>query len=720
VSLEGIIKPVHPGQQESWCLWWFLTALAVVFGIVSLAPELGAPAINDDVLHELLAEEGARHWHAHWPVDFWFPPVSTGFPLVGFYQHLSHLTAALVSHVARIPDQAGLVFAVLRLLVLVLTPLSIHLSTRRLGFTHRAAALAGALYVVLNSAGYYGIGWDSYVWRGHGLSTQAWGVFFMFPALAWGLHALRKGSVWTAGLLLAACSLSHMMTGYLAALLLALSAALPDAATSWRRRCSRLVGVAAVTAAGVAYFAIPLILNRGVLLKSRWEPSWKWDSMGWQWVLPRLARGEVFDGAGWPVLSILVAFGFAVVGWRALRGRPLRHDSQLDRWLVVGFCFCLLLWFGRATWGPALLLLPLSEGLHMHRFIVGVQVFGVMLAAQGVENLLVMAQQSHRRFWARCVMVVVVIGLAHALVTQRAFVRQGQQWLAEAKTALESADDFDEIVEELRQLPAGRVHAGFAGTWGKSLTIGTVPAYVHLQRKGFDMVGYLFMAMARPGEWQMRLDVKRAEHCDLYNIRYIIAPQTQPQFDFAKVAQNGRFVLYEVPTSGYFALGQIGTTGSNRDSRPAPDAEWEHIYQEGDAWLQGTGPREGRYLLLDPAQAREFGGSGGTILDETVAPGRYGCQVASAAETGVVLKVTSHPWWRCTVDGEAARISRIYPDFMAVRVPPGRHRVDFRYEVPWWKKFLFAIAVTTLGWGVVGEPLLRWRRRSQTRIAVQP
>jgi hypothetical protein len=57
--------------------------------------------------------------------------------------------------------------------------------------------------------------------------------------------------------------------------------------------------------------------------------------------------------------------------------------------------------------------------------------------------------------------------------------------------------------------------------------------YAHLQAAGLDMVGYLYMAMARPAEWQMRLDYRRLEHDDLYNLRYVVAPQTVAMPDFA-------------------------------------------------------------------------------------------------------------------------------------------------------------------------------------------
>ena len=41
-----------------------------------------------------------------------------------------------------------------------------------------------------------------------------------------------------------------------------------------------------------------------------------------------------------------------------------------------------------------------------------------------------------------------------------------------------------------------------------------------------------------------------------------------------------------------------------------------------------------------------------------------------------------HPWWQARVDGEAAEVLRAQLAFMAVRVPPGTHRVELELRPP--------------------------------------
>ena len=54
---------------------------------------------------------------------------------------------------------------------------------------------------------------------------------------------------------------------------------------------------------------------------------------------------------------------------------------------------------------------------------------------------------------------------------------------------------------------------------------------------------------------------------------------------------------------------------------------------------------------------------------------------ADAPDGGwLVLNDIWHPWWTCALDGAPATIERANVAFRAVRLPPGRHRLDFRFE----------------------------------------
>ena len=509
-----------------------LVAAALAFGAVLLGREwqVAAPQVNDSILHERLAEYAALYWNEHWPVDFWFPEVSAGFPMFAHYPHLSHLTAAALAKAVAAPERAARVYETLRILLLVLTPLSIFVSLRHMRLDDWMAAFAALLYTVLASRGNFGIGWDGAVWRTSGLGPQVWGVFLFFPAVAWGYGAVRHGrSVLVAGGVLGLCFLSHFLYGYMAALSLALLLVLPDRDVAWRIRLTRLVALGIVAGAATAYFIVPFALNTDVLLHSRWEPQWKWDSRGWGWLIERLGRGEIFDAGNVPALSLLVGLGVVVALARA------RRDATA-RWIVACFALWLVLLTGRAGIGGLADLLPLSGGLHMHRFIGAVQAFGLMLAGLAVSACGGFVRRRPGGSAAAIAVCAVALALllAAPLRQQIAFQRKDVVWALEHKEGVAHASHLHDIMTLLHNLPPGRVHAGFHGTWGKEFKVAYAAVYDLLQAQGFDMVGYLFMAMARPGEWQVRLDYRRREHCDLFNLRYVVAPRSLAPPPFAR------------------------------------------------------------------------------------------------------------------------------------------------------------------------------------------
>jgi Bacterial membrane protein YfhO len=697
-----------------------LVAAAVIFGAVLLGREwrVGAPQINDAILHEALAQYAALHWDEHWPVDFWFPDVSAGFPMFAHYPHLSHLTAAALAHAASAPERAGRVYDFLRTLLLTLVPLSIFVALRRMRLDDWTAAFAALLYPLLASRGSFGIGWDSAVWRASGLGPQVWGTFFLFPALAWGYAAVRDGrSALAAGGLLALCFLSHFLYGYMAALSIAFLLVLPDRDVPWRRRLPRLARVAAVAALATAYFTVPFALHTGVLLHSRWEPQWKWDSFGWSWVLTRLARGELFDAAKVPVLSVLVGLGLLVAIVRA------RRDPAL-RWIAACFALWIVLFTGRAGLGAAADLLPLSGGLHMHRFIGSVQAFGLMLAGLGASAGVGWLRGRLGRPAVALPLCAAALALLLAAPVRKqiAYMKQSTQWASEEKEALARAYDLRSIVGVLRRQPPGRVHAGFHGTWGKEFKIGREPLYSLLQTQGFDMVGYLFMAMARPGEWQVRLDYRRRDHCDLFDLRYVVAPRSvfMPRFARRK-AVRGDFALYEMPTSGYFTPARVEPLAADAlGGKSAGEASGEEIYALGDRWLQGRGPAERRLPALDGSTDPALPAApSGVVLEETVRPNLYEARVANAEPTDVVLKVTYHPSWRAEVDGVPVAVREVLPSFMAVRLGPGHHTVRFTYEPPRWKRLLFWVGASVIAAALValgGEAVQSGRKATRNDL----
>ncbi|MBN1344258.1 MAG: YfhO family protein [Phycisphaerae bacterium] len=92
-------------------------------------------------------------------------------------------------------------------------------------------------------------------------------------------------------------------------------------------------------------------------------------------------------------------------------------------------------------------------------------------------------------------------------------------------------------------------------------------------------------------------------------------------------------------------------------------------------------------------------------------PGRYWMRTRASGGRRLVLTESYHPQWRCTVNGEPARILLTDYMFMSVPIPPGQ------CEIAWWYDpvyFRWGTAVTLAATGLVIAVLIgawiQWRR----------
>jgi len=90
-------------------------------------------------------------------------------------------------------------------------------------------------------------------------------------------------------------------------------------------------------------------------------------------VLRGLVVGHLFDFGRIPSLTYLAAVGFGIC---LLRWRNERYLIP-----IAIFTLWLMLYFGRATWGSLMDVLPLSREIHMNRFVGGVHLGGIFFIA---------------------------------------------------------------------------------------------------------------------------------------------------------------------------------------------------------------------------------------------------------------------------------------------------------------------------------------------------
>ncbi|HEY3218400.1 MAG TPA: hypothetical protein VGK15_04855 [Candidatus Limnocylindria bacterium] len=679
--------------------------LPMVFNAIALLPEIAIaiPSNNDDANHYMYVREiDAAVYGGANPIDFWVSEMEFGFPPFVYYQHLPHLAVVALHRTAFFWLDLLTVFNVVRWLLLVGLPVTVWFSLRRLGVPAAGAVVAGAAAALVSGDGRFGIEFDSFVWRGWGMYTQLWGVHLTFVSLALLHELLERGrGLRRTILVLSALALSHLIWAYMAAISVLVLFLVGIRRATWRVRLVRLVAAALGVTVVTSYMWLPFLTQRAYLNVSQpYLPQWRFDSFGFGQIGTWLATGDLLDHARLPVLTALMAAGIIAA---------VRRRDRLAALAVALLAVWLVLWSGRTSLGPLADLLPFSHGLHVHRFVGGVDVAAVLLIGLGASAVwrLSGAEASSRRALATGALFLAL--LAPALAERADYYGWNTTWLTQTRDALLRDTDSATVVAALKELPPGRVYAGLSNDWQRGLDFVPFNSVRFPDLLNFDGIARLakpYASLSLDADLAFSFDERERALWDLYNVRYAIARtgQVVPQF-LVPVRAIGKYVIYAAPTTGWstFAL-SYQTQGVSTDralffdllastdvNRLADHTFTRYDYPAPEAALSAPQPRcyVDRHVAYERMQAGRY-------------DGLLGCDSGTSL---VILKVTYHPNWHVTVDDRPVDSFMVSPGFVGFEVPSGNHFVTAQYVSTPLKTPLLAIGLLT----VVGLVVLRRR-----------
>jgi hypothetical protein len=713
----------HWFHRRESIIAYLLVLFAVAFNLYHLYPEVAGDVLawNDTVFH-LLAIEAAVEAIDQGQnfTDPWQGSMGMGFPLFHYYQHLPHVTIALFHVITLGIFPLADLLNWTNYLLLSLFPLSIYWSLRRFGFDRPSAGMGSVVASLVATSGIGGLSFASYIFRGWGVHTQVWAMMLLPPALALGYQVLRegKGYFWAA-LLLAATLISHLIYGYMAfltlgvlALIQPLESANPKALLQTiLLRWSRLILLLLLVVAVTSYFLVPFFLDRSYLNNSVFHHITRHDSYGISAVLRGLAVGHLFDFGRLPALTYLAALGFGICLFR------WRNERYLIP--VAIFLMWLMLYFGRATWGGLMDLLPLSREIHMNRFVGGVHLGGIFLIAVALATPLRWALSRSNVWYAVAALALVFLVLLPVFGERRSYLAENALSIDKGRQALIAEDeDLAALYARLNQLPPGRVYAGHArgfvlDHWSDHYLVGGIKVYHLLHGQGLDMVGKVYHSYSLNSDVLINFDEQRWDHYNLYNARYVVAPEGQIFPEFVRLLQQfGRHRLYQVDTTGYFDLVGSDLTFAGE----TPD-----LYLAASTWLGSRMPVAKKHPVVtfgDPSQGESpltsaidlipemdppAGPPRGTVISEDVGGDYFAADVNVKRDSMLLLKATYHPNWRATVDGVKTDTVMLMPSFVGVRLPPGDHNVRIEYRPRRLRMILLVLGLLTLPMIWLGE-----------------
>jgi hypothetical protein len=584
----------------------------------------------------------------------------------------------------------------IRFTLLVGFPLAVYWSMRRMAFSTVAAAVGAASASLLSANGRYGFEYGSYVWLGFGMFTQLWAMSLSFVTLACLDRLVTSGKGYVAAVMsFTLLVLVHLIYAYMMAITALLLVLVGLTRSDAGRRIARLAIVGALVAVATAYMSLPFVLERLYLSASPYLQRWKYDSYGARDILTALVNGDLLDFGRLPVLTALLALGLAAA--LCTRSRPARLS-------LVLFTAWLLLYFGRPTWGRLLDVLPLHEGVLMHRFAGSVHLAAILVIGLGGEWI---ARRLPTLDGRRRVLVLVLVVLAllvPAFLERRAYYARNAQGMERNRQALTGDTDAAAILATLRALPPGRTHAGLRANWGSSLRMVDLHFYDLLPFHRLPAVSPPYSSVSLNADLIWHFDDRDAAHYELFNVRYLVAPRAWVAPGFLRVIkETSRYVLYETPARGY---AELVTLAGRVTASTQPI-----LFRQNLDWFQHGGSAAGRYVRRDfparsgaadaagvgkPAAGEPAGCPERGVTDERVEAARITLVTECPAASTLVLKLTYHPNWRVTVDGAEVETFMVSPSFLGAAMPAGRHEVRAEYRSTRYRMALLGIALVTL------------------------
>lgn len=663
---------------------------------------------NDLAVHQAFTAWARNRIAAgHFPMDGWFPYLTGGLPAFHQYQSLGHQVIAAIEVVTGAHNLTEYSMWIL----LGTWPLCLYSSVRLLGAKRWEACIAAYLALLPTAVPLLGYELRSYL--ASGVWTQLLGMWLFPLALALTLRAIQRGRGYALAILVSGgCVAVHYPTGFLLMLMIGLMPFIRPSAIKQRFPRAALIGLG--SAAVASFTIVPLLEDSRYLgISENVRDTYLGKSHGGRQVLAWLVGGGLFDAGRAPVLTVLVLLGGAVCLLEARR-------SDRHRLLLLLFVVSILLFSGSSVVGPVLKFIPgASEDLQLNRYIIGVHLAGLLMAASGLLEitaaLLRWMQQSNRVF-ARPTLVragILVLILAVLVVPGRDRVEFLNAGGATQNRVLAAQAEQRPLVNELVRRAT---HKGPGRFYGGSLfgpnsppankflaklgIVGGATAGSAFLRVPVDSIGFNLRTAALPSDVELRFDESLPAHYRLWNVRYLVLPKpVPPQVPTRQLATNDWVTLYEVDGVDGNYLRVVDTVG------PAIEADRYDIGKQMEGFLASSDLRNDRYNVVafdgdraaTPTLRGAADGSAGRTVSERVdlEEGRFTATVEASRRAAVLLPAGYHPRLKARVDGEPARIDMVAPGFMTVPIDQGRHRVEIFYECYqyYWVWFLLAAVV---------------------------
>jgi hypothetical protein len=493
------------------------------------------------------------------------------------------------------------------------------------------------------------------------------------------------------------------------------------------KRIIRLAAILALFLVAIAYFFIPMQLDNAYHAHSTYDFPEKWDSYGFRYIAIHFLNGDILDFGRIPLITVLSVMGIIF----AFGKKAFRY-----RWAAAASVIWFLLYFGRATWGPLMDLMPMSSDLHLHRFVTMIHLFGAIMA--GIM-LSVLYRKISSKFGQIAALGLILLIVCPIYWDRYLFLQLNTRWIRENLAACQKEDPaLRSILDKVQKSPPGRTHPGRRANWGGSFKVGQTPVMYFFGPEEMPTLSYLPFSWSLASDFSENFNEYDKAQYNLFNVRYYLAQKGKDIPSFLKeIKKAGRFQLYGADTTGYFDLVEspiamyadknsvwnlmVQWQRSSMVSKKQYvtiffDRKFHKGYQDymilKDRWEfwrktpSMIGSEDIQYPSGEPVNvfsmqdvlqsARYPQASPGTVISEDPGKNVFTGKVKAEKDCLLLFKMTYHPGWHAYIDGKEKEKTILSPGLIGVNVNKGIHSVKFEYRAQWWKTPLLFMGLLSL------------------------
>lgn len=606
------------------------------------------------------------------PLDFWYDTTPYGFALFRSYQYFPYLIIYGFYRLAAEQFSLATVLASSTfLLASALLPLSVFYSLRLIGTRILECGIAATLAVLISDGSEYGMGLQNFTFGTVGIINQLWAIVFIFPAIAASFQYIWKGKNLGIALLFSFLTFgSHVVAAViLGVCLVAFSLGLALTEKSINKRPIIFLALFVITTAHQWYF---ILSDAAYINRSQLEPAWKYDGRGFEYLIDLFWKGDLFDCNRFPVVTLLllITLPYLIIFSKRIFSEPAGKFFVFAPFLIVLF---FTLCAGRQLWGWIFNLLPVLQSLHVHRFAIGIHLFGILIISLGLGTFI--RSFAHSRMRQLLCFFLILLILRPAAIERAEMFELNHQRQRDTATYIEKDQDLNKMLQALKKQPYGWTYVGSRNSWQNELLVaGYIPLDIMTTTRGIPTVGgILYHAFSLAGETLFDFDSNNPAHFKLFGIRNIVSPSAwQGTAGFNLVGRFGRYAIWSRESHMIFVADQ--RFSSNADFSAKTESARRFVQQY-------LGPQ----------------GSNGQIISQEMKHAWRFSAKAEMESSGTLVAATGyHPNWKAFVDGQPTVTRRVPPGLIGIDITEGQHSVEFVYQGSQIKLLLLLFAVVII------------------------